>query len=67
MSLAVWLGEDRKCSAAGIRFRFILRVIYGTAVFIKSVSSLLLVFRFSLAPRLRRTCFTDVTFHTRTA
>ena len=27
MSLAVWLGEDRKCSAAGIRFRFIVRVL----------------------------------------
>ena len=82
MSLAVWLGEDRKCSAAVVgldlllglsmvrrcslnrsfkrrfvspmynnksnnkgqemfcgcgRFRFIVRVIYGTAVFIKSV------------------------------
>ena len=38
MSLAVWLGEDRKCSAAGCgRFRFVVRVIYGTAVFIKSV------------------------------
>ena len=28
MSLAVWLGEDRKCD----RFRFVVRVIYGTAV-----------------------------------
>ena len=44
MSLAVWLGEDRKCSAAVqemfcscSRFRFVVRVIYGVAVFIKSV------------------------------
>ena len=30
MSLAVWLGAVRKCSAA-------VRVIYGAAVFIKAV------------------------------
>ena len=41
MSLAVWLGEDRKCSAAvvGLDLLFGLSMvsIYGTAVFIKSV------------------------------
>ena len=37
MSLAVWLGDDRKCSAAVCRFGFVVRVIYSTAVFIKSV------------------------------
>ena len=38
MSLAVWLGEDRKLMFCGCgRFRFVVRVIYGAAVFIKSV------------------------------
>ena len=36
MSLAVWLGEDRKCSAAVVGLDLLLG-IYGTAVFIKSV------------------------------
>ena len=36
MSLPVWLRDDRECSAAVV-FRFVVRVIYGTAVFIKSV------------------------------
>ena len=37
MSLAVWLGEERKCSAAVVGLDLLLGVIYGTAVFIKSV------------------------------
>ena len=38
MSLEVWLGEDRKCAAAVVGLDLLLyRVIYGTAVFIKSV------------------------------
>ena len=37
MSLAVWLGEDKKCSAAVVGLDLPVRVIYGTAVFIKSV------------------------------
>ena len=38
MSLVVWFGENRKCSAAACgRFRFGVKVIYGTAVFIKSI------------------------------
>ena len=40
MSLAVWLVEDKKCSAYNggcSRFRFGVRVIYGTEVFIKTV------------------------------
>ena len=37
MLAQVWLGEDRKCSAAVVGFRFVVRVIYGTAVFIKSI------------------------------
>ena len=35
MSSAVWLGENRKCAAACGRFRFVVRVIYGTAVLMK--------------------------------
>ena len=38
MSLAVWLGElGQEMFCGCCRFRFIVRVIYGTAVFIKSV------------------------------
>ena len=37
MSLAVWLGAVRKCSAALGGFRFGGRVIYGATVFIKAV------------------------------
>ena len=36
MSLAVWLGAERQCSATG-GFRYVVRVIYGAAVFMKSV------------------------------
>ena len=35
MSLAVWLGAVRKCSAAVVGYG--VRVIYGAAVFIKAV------------------------------
>ena len=34
MSLAVWLGSERKCSATAVWFRYAVRVIYGAAVFI---------------------------------
>ena len=34
MSLAVWLGEDQEMLRNCGRFRFSVRVIYGTAVFI---------------------------------
>ena len=39
MSLAVWLGAVRKCSAAvvGLDLAFSVRVIYCAAVFIKVV------------------------------
>ena len=40
MSLAVWLGEDRKCSAAVVGLDLLLGLsidLYSTAVCIKSV------------------------------
>ena len=37
MSLAVWLGAERKCSATVVGFRYVVRVICGAAVFINSV------------------------------
>ena len=38
MSLeAVWLEENRKCSVGCSWFRFAVRVMYGAAVFIKSL------------------------------
>ena len=37
MSLAVWLGAVRKCSAAVVGLDLVLGFIYGAAVFIKAV------------------------------
>ena len=37
MSLAVWLGEDRRCSVAVVGLDFVFGIICGTAVFIESV------------------------------
>ena len=37
MSLAVWLGEDRRCSVAVVGVDFVFGIICGTAVFIESV------------------------------
>ena len=37
MSVALCLGEDKKCPAALVGLDFSVRIIYGMAVFIKSV------------------------------
>ena len=37
MSLAVWLGEDRKCFAAVVGSDLASGLIYGAAVFIESI------------------------------
>ena len=47
MSLAVWLGAIRKCSAAVVSI-YGLRVIYGAAVFIKAVLQALFSFSYVL-------------------
>ena len=37
MSLAVWLGAVRKCSAAVVGLDLVLGFIYGAALFIEAV------------------------------